>query len=552
MFIILRAIRQWLLAPASVSRVVNGSSSLESSAFGVVLLVGASLLVCAAAAGSAAAPPGKTCSRLWGCCGELWTPKSRLPDFSMAGYRRGEEPFHMPAEQISVADFGARGDDRADDTAAFQKAIAAGAGKVILVPPGRYLLSDILRISVSNLVLRGAGPDKTTLIFTRPGDVLDPRPARTDGNQPTTGWSWAGGLISIGGPERRSDVAVAVAAEATRGDLSVQLESCPFRPGEEIVLWLFDDKEKSLLDYLYRGQPGNISGLNNWKVCQVFRVVAVEGRKVLLDRPLRFDVRLRWRPRAERFVPGVTDVAVIGFCFEFPAEQYQGHFREKGWNPVEITRTAAHCLLSDLLIRNADSGPYVSGTFCTLERICLQADPARVSSRGYTGHHGISLYGNDCLCQDFSVETRFIHDLTVQSAIGCVFSHGRAVDLSMDHHRWAPYENLYTDIDAGAGRRLFASSGGGMRGHHTAGGATFWNIRTDRPVRWPAGLATEGVNIVGVNIADAAQAVPRLPEPTELRGRWLEVPRPERLHPPNLYQAMRARRRGPSLEPAGR
>lgn len=482
-------------------------------------------------------------SQLWGAAGELWTPASRLPDFSLAGYRRGEEPFRLPAEQISVADFGARGDDQADDTAAFKRAIAAGRGKIIRVPPGRYLLSDILRISVSNLVLRGAGSEQTTLIFTKPGEQLDPRPARTDGGQPTTNWSWAGGLISIGGPPRRADVSVRVAAEAMRGQTRLRLEAPVFRVGDEIVLTLFDDAEKSLLDYLYRGQPGNISGLNNWRICQVFRVRAVEGDTLRLDRPLRFDVRLGWRPVVERFLPSVTDVAVEGFCFEFPPEPYQGHFREKGYNPVEITRSAAHCVLSDLLIRNADSGPYVGGTFCTLKNIRLQADAERLSTAGaYAGHHGISLYGNDCLCTDFAIETRFIHDLTVQSAVGCVFARGRAVDLCLDHHRWAPYENLFTDIEAGEGRRLFASSGGGMRGNHTAGGATFWNIRTRQAVAWPAALAVEGLNLVGVNVADAAQAVPKLPQPTELRGRWLEAIPPEQIHPANLYEAMHARR----------
>jgi len=124
--------------------------------------------------------------------------------------------------------------------------------------------------------------------------------------------------------------------------------------------------------------------------------------------------------------------------------------------------------------------------------------------------------------------------------------------LCFDHHRWAPYENLFTDIDAGRGGRLFASSGGGFRGHHTAGGETFWNIRTERPVGWPKNLGIDALNLVGVRVADAREAVPRLPEPTDLTGRWLEAIPPERLAPQNLYEAMRARRlkrRAPLLKP---
>ena len=480
-------------------------------------------------------------SRLWGKQGELWSPQSRLPDFSFAGYRWGQEKYRIPRESISVKDFGAAGDGKTDDTAAFQRAIAAGRGKLILIPAGRYILNGLLKIDSSNTVLRGDGSSRTTLVFQTPGDKLDPRPAKTDGNQPTTNWSWAGGLISIGGPAPRSQAAAKVRAPASRGATELVLESAPFQPGEEVLLVLSDDESKSLLEYLYRGQTGDISGLNRWRVMQVFRITQVKGNTIFLNRPLRFDVRPQWRPTLERFRPAVTDAGIEGICFDFPVMRYEGHFREVGYNPVEITRWAAHCWLRDLLIRNADSGPYVSGFFCTVEDIRLEADPQRLSPQGYSGHHGISLYGNDCLCQDFSIQTRFIHDLTVQSAIGCVFSRGKAIDLNMDHHRWAPYENLFTDIDAGKGTRLFASSGGGMRGNHSAAGATFWNIRAQRAAAWPK-WGVDAINIVAVPIIAADKPAGPLPEPTASQGRWLEPIEPGKIEPANLYEAMKARR----------
>ncbi|ASV75432.1 hypothetical protein THTE_2830 [Thermogutta terrifontis] len=493
-------------------------------------------------------PIGKTqeaqqFSKLWGKNGALWSPYSRLPDFTWAGYRWGSETYRRPQERVSVKDFGAKGDGQTDDTAAFKHALEAGKGKIVFIPPGKYILRDILYIRNSNTVLQGAGPEQTVLVFTRPGVEIDPRPSKTDGNQPTTNWSWAGGLISIGGARTQSKDVTKVIKSQKRGDTTLTLEKNPFRPGDEILLTLRDDDAKSLLNYLYRGQPGDISGLDNWYVEQVFRVVGCEGQTVVLNRPLRFDVRGEWRPTVERFVPPVTDVGVEGLTFDFPVRQYAGHFKEVGLNPVEITRYAAHCWLRDLVIRNADNGPFVSGYFCTLEKIRLEADPERASPSGhYTGHHGITFgRASDCLCRDFEINTRFIHDLTVQSSIGCVFCSGRGIDLCFDHHRWAPYENLFTDIDAGIGSRLFASSGGGMRGNHTAGGETFWCIRTQRPVRWPASLGIDAINVVGLNVSDAAQAVPSLPPVAELTGRWCEPIPPQKLLPPNLYDAMRAR-----------
>lgn len=482
-------------------------------------------------------------SKLWGEKGELWTPQSRLPDFSFAGYRWGREPYRIPKESISVKDFGAKGDGRTDDTAAFKKAIAAGGGKVILIPPGRYVLSDILYLRASNTVLQGAGPDKTSLVFVKPGIEIDPRPSKTDGNQPTTNWSWAGGLISIGGSRQQPQDLRKVLGTQRRGDVQLTPEKNPFRPGDEILLTLHDDDGNSLLNYLYRGQTGDISGLKNWYVEQVFRVVKNEGQTVVLNRPLRFDVRPEWQPTVERFSPPVTDVGVEGITFDFPVRQYAGHFKEVGFNPVEITRYAAHCWVKDVVIRNADNGPFVSGYFCTVEKILFEADLGRVSSSGdYTGHHGVTfLRCSDCLCRDFQFNTRFIHDLTVQSSIGCVFCSGRGIDLCFDHHRWAPYENLFTDIDAGTGRRLFASSGGGMRGNHTAGGETFWCIRTQQPVRWPKSLGIDAINLVGINVSDAAEAVPTLPLATELTGRWCEAIPPEKIEPKNLHKAMHQR-----------
>lgn len=102
-----------------------------------------------------------------------------------------------------------------------------------------------------------------------------------------------------------------------------------------------------------------------------------------------------------------------------------------------------------------------------------------------TGHHGID-GGIDCLFQNVSFETKFFHDLSVSGGYsGNVFRLIRGVDVNLDHHRWGPYENLFTDLDLGAGTRVWVSGGGGNRGKHSAAGATFWNLRTKSPIELP-------------------------------------------------------------------
>ena len=71
----------------------------------------------------------------------------------------------VSAGSVSVKDYGAIGDGKADDTAAFRKAFKASHGDVF-VPPGRYLIRD-LNIP-ENTILHGAGGRS---IITIPADA---------------------------------------------------------------------------------------------------------------------------------------------------------------------------------------------------------------------------------------------------------------------------------------------------------------------------------------------------------------------------------------------
>src|SRR6185369_10706586 len=134
-------------------------------------------------------------SALWGRNGESWTPKSRLPDFSYAGYHCGEQPLPDLSPGVSVKTFGAKGDGRTDDTAAFLQALATVKKGAIEVPPGRYVITDILEINHSGVVLRGAGPDKTVLFFPKPLQKVKPDLGKTTTGRPTSNYSWSGGFV---------------------------------------------------------------------------------------------------------------------------------------------------------------------------------------------------------------------------------------------------------------------------------------------------------------------------------------------------------------------
>ena len=134
-------------------------------------------------------------SELWGVNGERWNPRSRLPDFSFAGYHSGEAPLPKVPRGVSVKEYGAKGDGQTDDTAAFLQALATVKSGAIEVPPGRYRITNILEIKRSHIVLRGAGSDKSVLFFPKPLNDIKPNWGATTTGRPTSNYSWSGGFI---------------------------------------------------------------------------------------------------------------------------------------------------------------------------------------------------------------------------------------------------------------------------------------------------------------------------------------------------------------------
>ncbi|MDB5318897.1 MAG: hypothetical protein JWN40_528, partial [Phycisphaerales bacterium] len=328
------------------------------------------ILACTAHRVSAQTP-----SALWGKSGESWTPTSRLPDFSFAGYHRGEAP--LPADlpaRANVRDFGATGDGKHDDTAAFRKAIEQTASGAIDIPPGRYLITDILDIRKPNLLLRGAGPAKTTLYFPKFLNDVRPNMGNTTTGEPTSSYSWSGGFIWIRGDYSNADLAK-ITAPAKRGDTSLTLSSAKsLKVAQEIEIRQDDDPQNTLATYLYANDPGPLKQLKGrTRASLVTRILSINGDRISIDRPLRFDVNLRWRPRILLFEPTVKEVGIEGLRFEFPNIPYTGHFTELGHNAIALT-DVADCWVRNIIIDHCDSGIFVGGRFCTVQDVIYHSD----------------------------------------------------------------------------------------------------------------------------------------------------------------------------------
>ncbi|MBI5369196.1 MAG: hypothetical protein HZA54_19320 [Planctomycetes bacterium] len=217
-----------------------------------------------------------------------WTPGFRdaagrfLPDFSFAGYHSGERPIPdaPPGPTFdAVAGFHADPQGRTDATAALQAALDAAArarGGIVFLPEGTYRCDGLLQVAHSGILLRGAGPEKTRLRFTRSQGMSD-----------RAHLTFLGRLVP-GAPRE-------LAADAENGTFRLRLRDARgLRPGADLAVgWTITDAFVA-----EHGMTGVWRAFNGqWKPVFRRRVVAVDLRQtpheVTVDVPLRYPARVR-------------------------------------------------------------------------------------------------------------------------------------------------------------------------------------------------------------------------------------------------------------------
>ncbi len=456
-------------------------------------------------------------SQLWGEAGELWQPTGRLPDFSYAGYRAGEEEPPAWDAVVDVRDHGAVGDGETDDTQAFRDAIAAvpEEGGVVLVPAGTWRLEQVLTIDRSHVVLRGEGRDATTLFFP-----LSLEEILGEAEQ----WSWNGGLIWVEPTER--GVSVTSVSEAARGDTSLTVSDVDaLSVGQLVELRLLDDDEGSLGRHLHAEQ--NDAGDCDWQSSLSFawpvRIAAISGNVVTLQQPLRLDAREAWSPRLYT-LPALEQVGVEDLTLRFPETEYAGHLAEPGYNGLFLYGGVVDSWVRGVDVHNADNG-------FLLDQLTKHILIEDVHFTGRGGHHGFNVaYSADSLATSVHFSADYYHALTVDHrASGNVFSHVDSddIELELDHHRDSPLENLFT---AFAANTNLVNGGSWCAGDPGGARSTLWNLASPTiPPYWK----DNQVNVVGLIDGEVS-----LTDDQE----WME--HVEDLRPRNLHLAQRALRLG--------
>jgi len=341
-------------------------------------------------------------SSLWGKNGEKYDPQGRLPDFSHAGYESGNP---IPSsfknhKQTNVTDFGAKPNDKIDDTQAFVKAIASVKGPTVVnIPAGKFIITNRLHLKTANTILRGTAQNKTTLYFPKGLETIDPKPTQNSGGTPTSSYSWSGGFINITGKVSHKIIPT-VSATAKRGTTQLKLKSTDtLKPGMPIQITQRSKADNALLNHLYSNDPGDTSNIKpNTNYETHTRIKNITANTLTLDRPLLSDINPDWITRVSTPTHSVHHTGIQNLTIEFPPHAYGGHFREVGYNAINISNTT-HCWAQNITISNSDSGIFCNSIHTTLKNITLKAPAIKPTEsraphiNGSTGHHGITLNG---------------------------------------------------------------------------------------------------------------------------------------------------------------
>ncbi len=251
-----------------------------------------------------------------------------LLDFSYAGYKHGEM---APAEVetlnyrwYDITHYGGIPDDGKSDRQALLRLLAdiegidnyAEVNAVIYFPEGEFILHDeqdgvtyeneTIRIKASNVILKGAGRNKTFLVLKAPNPI-----------HPAGGFAY--NTLSLEGPGLFGTVN-RVVVPAAKGSFSVELSSVSgLRVGEYACLHLKDNSreliERELLPY--KAHSGMTGLLNDGVVVQDYHLITkIEGNVVTFKEPIMHEVdpQWNWDLRAYSYVRniGVEDMTFRG------------------------------------------------------------------------------------------------------------------------------------------------------------------------------------------------------------------------------------------------
>jgi hypothetical protein len=411
-----------------------------------------------------------------------------LPDFSYAGYGFGiAKPELGERAVVEVDAFGAKAGDALDDSvavlAALKQAHATPGPVTLRFSAGRYIVSEVLSITRSEIIIEGAGRGEagTELYFPRPLRIVDQSPRLDELRaylkqenkrqvEPLNNidlafspHSWSGGFIWVQAANSRPfeylENTGKAAGLTVRAGLAQQFEielskvSSSLHAGDVIELKWFSTKEpnNSLIDAIYGADREKLVspvGQRHWDnpsralVTQITRIESVSGTKVRIANPLMHDINANLHAT---FAPwrGLREVGIRDLALVFPPGVAFGHHLEEGWNGIYFT-DVYNGWIDSIRTRDADSAvlTYHSGNV-TISNVLTEGERK--------AHYSVHL-GNvhNVLVRDLQVHNAVVHSISFNTL--CTRSVFQRVTLwrapTIDQHAGINQQNLVDDLTA--------------------------------------------------------------------------------------------------------
>ena len=452
--------------------------------------------------------------------------KHNLPDFSYAGYNNGVG--EIPTSKgrvIDVTKYGVVADDHIDDSVAMLKAFEAAhkmRGPVIIkLPKGKVIISEVLKITRSNIVLRGAGAGNmgTELHFPRPLQMIDKsdkldelreylkkydkkqKDVDQNVNELFSEYSWSGGLIWIQKDGTRAasyleekDLKIDVLTDAVTGragELSLAVKNAKaLKVGDVVELqWLNRKGEDgALLREMYGDTEVKI-GSHHWTfaerplIRQKTKIMKISGNKITISDPLLHEISSDIPAQFAKW-DHLTNVGIEDIQITFPDNPYFGHHLERGYNAIYLT-SVYDGWVRDIKVHNGDSGilSYNSANV-TIQNMETSGD-----RRAHYSVHAGNVH--NVLIENLTVNNAPVHSLSVNTqSTKCVFKNvvvNKAAVL--DQHAGANHQNLFDNVTLNVdairgkdGRPYYPIWDGSGAGYWQPGHGRFnttWNLKVN-------------------------------------------------------------------------
>lgn len=468
-----------------------------------------------------------------------------LQDYSYAGYRQGvvRPPYGAGSPAVTI-DAGL-GNGTTDATSAIQGAIDAtcsAGGGVVFLPAGTYRVrlpsdgaTEALRIRCSHLVLRGAGPAETRILFD---DALRARQKSVIAfSSPQGGGVWS---------PRAGATAKALTASVVAPTLTVDVADVD---GLEVGDWVTVRNDNTDAFRAAHRMDAASTGAGDFWPSNTFRglfytrrIVALSGTRVTLDAPIRYPLETRDGARLFEIGTFIEESGIeslaIGMVQNSTSSLTSGgeashdnEYNTSGTTPYQVHASTAVNLsqihdgwLYDVdtfqPAQNTASGAHVlaNGIYISPNafRITIEkCDFGRPQYRGGGGNgYLFHIQGNDNLFVDATTTAARHGYIFNQAVSGNVFLRGRTTSsrLSDDSHRFLAHANLHDGLELDgaylqAVNRGTTSTGAGF----TSTEHVFWNTHVLRNHNAADGCAVESAQfgfgyLIGSRAGEGATA----------------------------------------------